>query len=140
MGRRQKRLKKQLFEEVEESCQNYMKTEEYHDLLVKYIEKAVAFADAEEMTIYINPTDADKKAVSGGGDRILQLTISTEDFIGGIRAVIHERNILIDHAFKGALENEYQNFVFQGRYGQWIAKDWKDLRHQWSRHLSERQD
>ena len=47
----------------------------------------------------------------------MTLTVSKEDFIGGVRAVIHERNILIDHAFKGALENEYHNFVFRGGAG-----------------------
>ena len=54
-------MKKALFAEVEEELQNFMKTEEYLELLEKYIEKAARFADGEEMTIYINQTDADKK-------------------------------------------------------------------------------
>ena len=62
LGAAQKRLKKQLFKEVEEKLSAYMKTEKYQDLLVKYIEKAVAYSDRGEMTIYVNPTDADKKA------------------------------------------------------------------------------
>ena len=45
------------------------------------------------------------------------VTVSKEDFVGGIRTVIHERNILIDHAFKGAIEREYQKFVFKGGTG-----------------------
>ena len=45
------------------------------------------------------------------------VTVSKEDFIGGIRTVVHERNILIDHAFKGAIELEYQKFVFKGGRG-----------------------
>ena len=45
------------------------------------------------------------------------LSISKEDFIGGIRAVIPERNILVDYAFKGALEREYQKFAFGGGMG-----------------------
>ena len=44
----------------------------------------------------------------------MSLTVSKEDFIGGVRAVIHEKNILIDHAFKGAIEGEYRKFVFKG--------------------------
>ena len=28
----------------------------------------------------------------------MSLTVSKEDFTGGVRAVIHERNILIDYA------------------------------------------
>ena len=73
LGAAQKRLKKQLFKEVEEKLSAYMKTEKYQDLLVKYI--------------------------------------------GGIRAVIPERNILVDYAFKGALEREYQKFTFGGGMG-----------------------
>ena len=30
-------------------------------LLVKYIERAARYADGEDMTIYINPTDEEKK-------------------------------------------------------------------------------
>ena len=66
LGAAQKRLKKQLFKEVEEKLSAYMKTEKYQDLLVKYIEKAVAYSDRGEMTIYVNPTES----VSGGEDRI----------------------------------------------------------------------
>ena len=105
LGAAQKRLKKQL-----------MKTEKYQDLLVKYIEKAVAYSDRGEMTIYVNPTDADKKAYLEEKTGFT-LSISKEDFIGGIRAVIPERNILVDYAFKGALEREYQKFAFGGGMG-----------------------
>ena len=44
----------------------------------------------------------------------IHLTISAEDFTGGIRAVIRSRNILIDHSFKTALRNEYDKFLFSG--------------------------
>ena len=111
LGAAQKRLKKQLFKEVEEKLSAYMKTEKYQDLLVKYIEKAVAYSDRGEMTIY-----ADKKAYLEEKTGFT-LSISKEDFIGGIRAVIPERNILVDYAFKGALEREYQKFAFGGGMG-----------------------
>lgn len=68
------------------------------------------------MTIYINPTDEDKKAYLEEHTGVA-VTVSKEDFIGGIRTVVHERNILIDHAFKGAIEREYQKFVFKGGRG-----------------------
>ena len=85
-------------------------------LELKYIEKAVAYSDRGEMTIYVNPTDADKKAYLEEKTGFT-LSISKEDFIGGIRAVIPERNILVDYAFKGALEREYQKFAFGGGMG-----------------------
>ena len=116
LGKTQRRLKKQLFREVEERLQEYMKTEEYKQLLVEYIEKAAAFAQGAAMTIYINPTDEDKKEYLEEHTG-MTLTVSKEDFIGGVRAVIHERNILVDHAFKGAIEQEYQKFAFKGGTG-----------------------
>ena len=116
LGKTQRRLKKQLCREVEERLQEYMKTEEYKQLLVEYIEKAAAFAQGAAMTIYINPTDEDKKEYLEEHTG-MTLTVSKEDFIGGVRAVIHERNILVDHAFKGAIEQEYQKFAFKGGTG-----------------------
>lgn len=116
LGKTQKRLKKELFREVETLLQDYMKTEDYKRLLVGYIEKAAGFADGAAMTIYINPTDEDKKAYLEEHTGVA-VTVSKEDFIGGIRTVVHERNILIDHAFKGAIEREYQKFVFKGGRG-----------------------
>lgn len=115
-GKTQKRLKKQLFREVEEILIDYMKTEDYKRLLVQYIENAAKFAGGAAMTIYINPTDADKKEYLEEHTGVT-VTVSKEDFVGGIRTVVHERNILIDHAFKGAIEREYQKFVFGGGTG-----------------------
>ena len=50
-----------------------------------------------------------------GSDRkALIVDFSKVDFIGGVRAVVPEKNVLVDYAFKGALENEYQKFQFRG--------------------------
>lgn len=112
----QRELKNELFTEVRRLVDEYMKTEDYKRLLVAYIESAAKFANGEEMTLYVNPTDEDKipylKEHTG-----MSLTVSKMDFIGGIRAVIPGRNILIDHAFKGAIDNEYQKFSFKGGAG-----------------------
>ncbi len=116
LGKTQRELKAELFDEVEQLVQEYMKTEEYKNLLVSYIEKAAKYAAGSELTLYINPSDADKKAYLEEHTG-MTLTVSREDFIGGVRAVIREKNILIDHAFKGAIEREYQKFVFGGGTG-----------------------
>ncbi len=116
LGKTQAELKKVLFEEVEKLIHDYMKTKEYTELLVTYIHKAVKFADGTPVTLYINPSDADKKEYLEERTG-MSLTISREDFIGGVRAVIREKNILIDHAFKGAIEREYNKFLFRGGAG-----------------------
>lgn len=115
-GKVQVELKDKIFEEVHTLVQDFMQTKEYEDYLVKSIRKATAFAPGEEMTIYINPSDekrlSDLESITG-----TRLTVSTEDFIGGTRAVIRERNILIDNSFKTLLRNEYDKFIFSGGDG-----------------------
>ena len=116
LSQTQKELKNQLFDEVQTLIYDFMKTDDYKRLLIAYIESAAKFANGETMTLYINPTDADKAAYLEEHTG-MTLTVSKEDFIGGIRAVIPGRNILIDHAFKGAIDNEYHKFSFKGGAG-----------------------
>lgn len=116
LGKTQKKFKKKLFQEVSERLDEYMQTEDYKKLLVDYIEKAAKFANGEAMTIYINPSDEDKKKYLEEHTG-MTLTVSKEDFIGGLRVVIHKRNILIDYAFKGAVDREYHKFAFKGGTG-----------------------
>lgn len=103
--------KQKLFEVVEQKLMEYQKTTAYEEYLTAQIKKAAAFAKGEEIIIYINPTDADRK------QRLEQhtgaeLTISTMDFGGGIRAVIRSKNILIDESFTSRLEQEKNSYTF----------------------------
>lgn len=116
LSKTQTELKKRLFSEVRERLTAYMQTPAYEELLVHYIAASAKYAKGLAMTIYINPSDGGRKASLE--DRTgMRLTISQEDFVGGIRCVIHERNILIDHAFKDALDTEYQNIALRGGAG-----------------------
>lgn len=115
-GKVQQELKDKVFEEARSLIDDYMKTEAYSDFLVKCIHNAKHFAGADPVVIYINPSDDSKRSdledVTG-----VRLTVSAEDFIGGIRAVIRSRNILIDNSFKTQLRNEYDRFLFAGGDG-----------------------
>lgn len=117
LGTVQQELKDKLFKEVYELTQEFMKTEAYEDLLIKWIKKSLDFAgESQDVVIYINPTDefrqSDLRDATG-----VNLIVSREDFIGGMRAVIHERNILIDHSFKTSMEEAYSKFIFLGGDG-----------------------
>ncbi|MBE5062617.1 V-type ATP synthase subunit E [Lachnospiraceae bacterium DSM 108991] len=112
-GKVQQELKNKLFAEVADLVRDFMKTPDYDAFLVKCIESALEFASGEEMTIYINPSDRDKKEKLEEKTGAV-LTVSAEDFMGGVRAVLRGRNILIDHSFKASLENEYDQFIFSG--------------------------
>ena len=93
-----------------------MQTEDYIDFLVKCIRQAVKYAGEDPVVIYINPSDEKKRSDLEDATRV-RLTISAEDFIGGVRAVIRSRNILIDNSFKTQLRNEYDKFMFLGGDG-----------------------
>lgn len=115
-GKVQVELKDKIFKEAHELAEEYMQTDAYEEYLIKSIRKATAFAPGEEMTIYINPSDEPRQAAleAATGTR---LTLSSEDFIGGTRAVIRDRNILIDNSFSTLLRNEYDRFIFTGGDG-----------------------
>ena len=55
--KRQTALKEQLFEEVKTLLLDFMKTEEYLDLLVSQIESAKEYAGNQYMIIYVDPLD-----------------------------------------------------------------------------------
>ncbi|MFV0341877.1 MAG: V-type ATP synthase subunit E [Anaerocolumna sp.] len=103
LSERAQELKVNLFEEVAEHIQEFMKTPAYFDLLVKQITEAKEFAGEEEITIYINATDSSLK-LNLEANTGAMLTVSKIDFCGGTRAVIHEKNILIDNSFLTKLE------------------------------------
>lgn len=104
-------LKDKLFVDVEKRLIDYMKTKEYEELLVKQINHAVTFAHGEHMTIYINASDEAKKEQLEQTTNV-SLTISATDFLGGTRAVIHEKHILIDNSFTTKLAEEKDIFTF----------------------------
>lgn len=103
-------LKSKLFEDVSAKLQEFMKTSEYKELLARQIKAASDFAGKDKITIYINPTDASLKD-SLEADTGATLTISDRDFIGGTRAVIQEKSILIDNSFLTRMEESKNKFA-----------------------------
>ena len=61
----QQELKDKIFEEAYALVNDYMKTAEYDDFLLRCIHNAIVFANGEEMTIYLNPSDEEKAFFSG---------------------------------------------------------------------------
>lgn len=107
----QQEKKQKLFALVEQKLAEYQKTEAYEKYLIAQIKKAAAFAKTEEVVIYINPTDVEKKQMLEQETGV-ELTVSSIDFGGGIRAVIHSKNILIDESFATRLEQEKNSYTF----------------------------
>lgn len=108
---KQDALKDLLFEEINNKVITFMTTSAYDELLIKQIQAATTFARGDSMTIYLNASDSNKKE-SLEKQTGVPLTISAMDFMGGIRAVIHEKHILIDYSFTTRLAEEKDNFQF----------------------------
>ena len=111
LGKRQKELKIKLFEEVKVLLLEYRKSDDYVEYICRKIREAAVFANGDGVVIYITPSDEDKKAVLESKTG-MTITVSEYEFMGGVRAVIQNRNILIDHSFQTAIEAEYQRFSF----------------------------
>jgi vacuolar-type H+-ATPase subunit E/Vma4 len=105
-----KSFEKILFTLVEKKLQDYMQTEDYTKLLIKQINEAVSFAKDEKMEVYINRSDEDKKEMleKETGVKIL---ISDTDIMGGTRAVLRAKNVLVDYSFIEKLTHEKEAYT-----------------------------
>ncbi len=95
-------LKEKIFIEVSDLLNDFIVSEEYTALLVKEIQFSLSVAPSEEITIYIDPLDADKKdflETQTGAE----ITLSAYSFGRGMRAIIPSKNILIDYSFNTKL-------------------------------------
>ena len=97
LSRKQEELKETLFAEVKTKVQQFITTAEYDEYLCRRINEAVKFAGDDEIQIYLSKEDEPRLkslTVKTG----FPLKISDESFIGGIKAIIPEKNILIDNS------------------------------------------
>ena len=111
--RKQNELKEKIFSEVKGLLESFTKTPEYENYLTAKIKEALDFARNDEITIYLSPEDrslAEKLQHTTG----TAIQLAKDSFLGGIRATIPQKNILIDHSFAGNFEAAYKEFKFDG--------------------------
>lgn len=116
LSQAQSELKDKLFVEVKDMLARFAETPEYHRLLVKQLREAVEFAKGEELILYVDPSDAER-VVSLEVEVGAPITVSSYSFLGGSRAVIPGRNILIDNSFVTKLAEEKEKFQLKGVTG-----------------------
>ncbi|GLB24249.1 hypothetical protein LXJ15735_04900 [Lacrimispora xylanolytica] len=110
-GKKQDELKEKLFQELLDRLTEYRKTPEYKALLNNQARKALELADKDFITIYIDPQDEENlKDLSI--PQSAELLVSEYSFMGGIRAVIPARHILIDNSFQTKLSEAKRDFRF----------------------------
>ena len=110
---RQNELKDKLFVEVKDRLEDFMNTSEYENYLCKKVREAVEFAGDDEIFIYLSPEDASYQhsLVARTG---FPVRVSDEPFMGGIKATIPGKNILIDNSFMEAYQSLKKEFKFDG--------------------------
>ena len=115
LSKKQQKLKESIFAEVEELLDDFSKKPEYTDWLENKIKQSLEIAENDSVQIYLTAKDSTKAEELTKRTGITPL-ISETDFLGGIRAVIPEKNILIDNTFLTAFENEKERFNFDGGF------------------------
>lgn len=112
-SRKQEALKEELFALVRKKAEDFMAGPDYLDYLCDQIREIKKFAGKDEVHISLSCNDAGRlealTAKTGA-----ELTVSQDDFIGGIRAAIPEKNIMIDNSFLEGLESMQREFKFDG--------------------------
>ena len=103
LSKKHQELEEKLFAEVEEMLRAFLSSPQYADWLEDKVKKALDAAQEDPLEIYLSPGDKDL------AEEIERRTgirpqISQNSFLGGIRAVIPEKNILIDYTFNTLLE------------------------------------
>lgn len=112
-SQKQNQLADQLFAEVKSRLENFTAAPEYLDYLAEKIQDAKDFAGEDELHIYLSASDSDKlepMAQKTG----FPLELSEESFIGGIKATIPGKNILIDNSFQENFNAVQEEFKFDG--------------------------
>ena len=111
--KKQNELKEKLFAEVKTQLENFRNTPDYPAYLESKIKEALDFAEQDKINIYLSPEDSALLPDLVERTKAF-ITVSAEDFLGGIKATIPHKNILIDHSFAGNFQAVYNEFKFDG--------------------------
>ena len=112
-SQKQEELKTDLFAKVRKKLELFMSTPEYTEYLCRQVRKVKEFAGEDQVEISLSPEDKDL-AGKVSGETGVPLTVSEESFLGGIRAAIPHKNILIDNSFQEGLNTLRREFKFEG--------------------------
>ena len=113
ISKKQQELREKLFGEVREMLEAFTRTEAYVQWNADQIREALKIAGTDQVQIYLTPSD-EPLLECLSKETGAALLISDTPFLGGIRAVIPGKNILIDNTLLTLYEGEKENFNFDG--------------------------
>lgn len=111
LAARQDMIREKLFQRVREKLLAAKEGPEYLEFLIRKTEESKKIAGSEPMTLYIDPSDQkflDELEARTG----VRASLSKEPFLGGTRAVVRSKNILIDDSLQSLMEDERENYAF----------------------------
>lgn len=115
LTKKQNELKEKLFTEIKKRLEAFMASPQYEEYLCSKIKEAKEFAGNDEIFIYLSSNDS-AKIPSLSQKAGFGLIASDEFFIGGIKATIPSKNILIDNSFDEKFNTLRREFKFDGGF------------------------
>ena len=111
VSHKQEELKDKLFVELKDLLENFMDTADYQRLLECQVKAVKEFTGHAELIIYMDPSDQDKlQRIALHHNATIK--VSEYSFMGGTRAVIPAKHILIDNSFETKLKEARHEFKF----------------------------
>lgn len=115
IGEARTELTDKLFVELSDKISNFINTKEYMELISSQIEYALKFADGDDLIIYVDSTDESRLHELCARHQTDCIKISEHSFMGGTKALLPKKNILIDNSFAKKLETAKLRFMFDLR-------------------------
>lgn len=113
LSKKQQELREKIFIDLQAKLEIFRKSSDYPQWLEEKIKEAQNNADSDEIQIYLSKIDENLKE-SIEAETGISIQLSEEPFMGGMRAVIPAKNILIDQTFLTMFESEKEEFNFDG--------------------------
>lgn len=111
--KKQNQIREKIFVELKNLLGQFTDSREYNELLINQINEAKKIAKGEDIIIYIDPADSSRlKSLEVATNS--KLEINNSSFLGGTRAFIPSKNILIDNSFETKLADLKSNFPSNG--------------------------
>ncbi len=108
---KQEEKREELFALVQEKLNDYRKSDAYPAYLKEKVQKAVAFADGKAVIVSLDKDD-EKYLDMLKNEFHCEWKISDTSLGGGIKAVIPEKNVLVDESLDAKFATEKEHFSF----------------------------
>ena len=105
-------LEDKIFAELFDRLEHFMRSSRYPAYLEKKIREILDFGAGEDLVLYMDP--ADEALIRQLSVRLgVEIMENAASFMGGVQAMLPERNLFIDHSFAAKLAEAREGFRFE---------------------------